>query len=150
MMDKQQKQLIITAGLVLVLLIVWINALIVIKKRASKKRVLPKTVVAEAQKESPKPAQIIKQPEYPKETNLEWLRCPFSGKFYTGHKGDAADLKLAGILWDKEKPQAIINNEVVGAGNSIGSYTVVEIRQYSVVLTDGSNVFELKLESLIK
>lgn len=78
------------------------------------------------------------------------MRCPFSGKFYTGYKGDAADLKLAGILWDKEKPQAIINNEVVNVGNSVGNYSVAEIRQYSVVLTDGSNVFELKLDNLIK
>lgn len=149
-MDKQQKQLIITAGLVLVLLTVWINALIVIKKRASRKKVTPKTAVAEVQNESSKLPQLVKQPEYPKETDLEWLRDPFSGKFYTGYKGDAADLKLAGILWDKEKPQAIINNEVVSVGNSISSYIVVEIKQYSVVLTDGSNVFELKLENLIK
>ncbi len=148
--DKKQKQIIITAVLVLVLAIAWINAFAVIKKRATKIILASKMDTLKPQIESIKPQAVEIQTVYPKETGLEWLRCPFSGKFYTGYKGVAADLKLAGILWDKEKPQAIINNEVVSVGSSVGSYSIVEIKQYSVFLTDGSDVFELKLDNLIK
>lgn len=148
-MEKKQKQIIIVAVLILVLVIAWVNAFSAIKKRAAKKTAVSQTAVVVPATESTQQVSVA-QPIYPKETNLEWLRCPFSGKFYTGYKGEAFDLKLAGILWDEEKPQAIINNEVVGVGSNVGVYNVVEIRQYSVFITDGSDVFELKLEDFAK
>lgn len=145
-MNKQQKQIIITAVLVVVLAIVWINTFNVIKKRKTKGFSASATAIVESDTAAPK----IEQPIYPKEASLVWSRCPFSGKFYSGNQGVASDLGLAGILWDKEKPQAIINNEVVSKGGSVGGYSVLEIKKDRVVLSDGSNVFELKLEDFVK
>lgn len=148
-MEKKQKQIIIIAVLILVLVVAWVNAFSAIRKRAAKKSAISQTAVVVPAIELTQQVSVA-QSVYPKETDLEWLRCPFSGKFYTGYKGEASDLKLAGILWDKEKPQAIINNEVVGVGSNVGIYSVVEIKQYSVFLADGSDVFELKLEDFAK
>jgi len=147
--EKKQKQIIIIAVLILVLVVAWVNAFLSIKKRAVKKKAISQTAAVVPAAESTQQVSVA-QPVYPKESHLEWLRCPFSGKFYTGYKGEASDLNLAGILWDKEKPQAIINNEVVGVGSNVGAYSVVEIRQYSVFITDGSDVFELKLGDFTK
>ena len=53
-------------------------------------------------------------------------------------------LTLSGILWDDVNPQAVINDTIVGAGDSVGlKNTVVEIRTSSVILNDGTKNFEL-------
>ena len=54
-------------------------------------------------------------------------------------------ITLTGILWDKDKPLAIINNRVVKIGDTAGGSRVVEIKENSVILNDGTKDFELKL-----
>lgn len=54
-------------------------------------------------------------------------------------------LVLSGIFLDKEKPQAIINQAIVTAGDRIGGNVVKEIREDCVILSDGSRDFELRL-----
>jgi len=58
----------------------------------------------------------------------------------------STDFVLNGIMWDEESPQAIINGIVVSPGETIGTFTVTEIQQEAVVLSDGSTRLELKLE----
>lgn len=53
---------------------------------------------------------------------------------------------LSGILWDKESPKAIINNNIVGIGDKVDGNTLVDIRQDRVILNDGTKNFELLLE----
>ncbi|MCK5580665.1 MAG: hypothetical protein KAJ18_05260 [Candidatus Omnitrophica bacterium] len=50
-----------------------------------------------------------------------------------------------GLFWNETKPSAIINDEVVGIGAAIGSYTVVDIRQDVILLNDGVRDFELRI-----
>lgn len=72
-----------------------------------------------------------------------WLRSPFtlqktSTKISNG-------LILNGIMWDKETPLAIINNDIVQTGDNISGNIVVEIKQDRVILNNGSGNFELRL-----
>ena len=79
-----------------------------------------------------------------KRTNYtSWGRNPF-----TLQKTSSMTVKgliLDGIMWDKEKPMAIINGEIVKIGDRIGDNIVVEIKQDSVILSDGTKDFELQI-----
>lgn len=54
-------------------------------------------------------------------------------------------LALNGIAWDKEAPQAIINDRILTVGDQIKGCEVVAIQPNSVTLNDGSQNFELRL-----
>ncbi len=55
-------------------------------------------------------------------------------------------LNLSGIIWDEKNPIAIINDSFIGIDDKIDDNTVVDIKESSVILNDGVNDFELKLE----
>lgn len=58
-----------------------------------------------------------------------------------------ADLKLTGITTNnKGRMIAIMNQDMVSAGDKIAHFTVVDITAKKVVVTDGKQNFELKLE----
>ena len=79
-----------------------------------------------------------------KRTNYtSWGRNPFTLQ-KTSSKA-FKDLILDGIMWDKEKPLAIINGEIVKIGDNISANLVVDIKQDRVILNDGTKDFELKL-----
>jgi len=59
---------------------------------------------------------------------------------------DLGDLVIKGIIYSKESPVAIINDEVVGRGENIGDYLVLEIEEKKVILKKGDKEFILKLE----
>ena len=73
-----------------------------------------------------------------------WSRNPFSQQKITAKT--VRGLLLNGIMWDKEKPMAIINDDVAEIGSKINGNTVVAIKQDRVILYDGASNFELKLE----
>ncbi|MEK6728053.1 MAG: hypothetical protein AABY28_05235 [Candidatus Omnitrophota bacterium] len=79
-----------------------------------------------------------------KRTNYtSWARNPFtlqktSSKVFEG-------LILGGIMWDKEKPLAIINDEIVKIGDNVSGNIVVDIKQDKVILKDGAKDFELRI-----
>jgi hypothetical protein len=72
-----------------------------------------------------------------------WGRNPFAlpGERYASLE----DLRLEGVLSDKNKFSAIINDRVVIIGEEIEGNTVVDIRADRVILSDGQKEFELKL-----
>ena len=84
--------------------------------------------------------------------SAEWGDSPFIAE-RGGSKGRVSssasveeNLLLQGILWDPKAPTAIVNNRVVGAGDRVGSWSVVEVRKEEVVLSDGSNRRVLRSE----
>ncbi|MFA5100907.1 MAG: hypothetical protein WC547_08505 [Candidatus Omnitrophota bacterium] len=70
-----------------------------------------------------------------------WGRTPFSLAPIKAFQG----LILEGIVWDNDKPVAIINGSVVKIGDTIDEHIVVDIKPDRVILNDGSKEFELKL-----
>lgn len=73
-----------------------------------------------------------------------WGRDPFSPQAQPIRV--SAGPILNGIMWDKEKPLAIINDIIVKVGDRIGLNLVVDIKQDKVILNDGTRDFELRLE----
>jgi len=69
-----------------------------------------------------------------------WGRSPFILQETTDN-----ELALNGILWDAKNPQAVINGEIVGVGDKINKYSVVDIDKNKVILNDGTEDCELKL-----
>lgn len=57
-----------------------------------------------------------------------------------------SDLYLEGIIWDDIKPMAIINDEVVSAGDKIRGVEIVDIQKDKVILSYQDEIFELKME----
>jgi len=142
---KSRIKLIITAILIVIFIFAWANTIKVLQKRwggAKKKEVSSKVPVAiqTLKAEEIPPTQVI----YEEDDGLEWVRCPFCGKLYID--GGGGVVALSGILWDKKEPKAVINGEIVGIGDKISNYSVVDIDKNIVVLNDGSKDIEISLE----
>lgn len=56
-----------------------------------------------------------------------------------------SELKLIGIVLDKEVPAALINDQILYPGDQISGFKVVEIHTNEVVLTRGLEKYILKL-----
>lgn len=72
-----------------------------------------------------------------------WGRSPFMPRKTKART--FTELTLDGILWDKRKPLAVINDEMVGIGDTVGGNTVVDIKEDRVILNDGTTNFQLRL-----
>jgi len=148
-MDKQKKQLVITAGLILVLVIAWANTFKAISNRKKAKLAAPvvsapaAASVTNKARSAPVKKPVISQ-RVEDEDDSAWGRCPFSGKVFYG-EAKALDLKLTGILWDEDNPQAIINDEIREKGQKVGKFKIIEILPEEVIISDGTEKFELKI-----
>ncbi len=71
----------------------------------------------------------------------DWGRNPF-----VVSSAVSQEFILGGVLWDVNKPAAIINGEIVVRGGWVGPYIVVDVRQDRVILNDGEKDLELRLE----
>lgn len=78
--------------------------------------------------------------------SLKWSRDPFYGRVYSAAGEGLIGLQLQGILWDEKKPHALISEEIVSEGDSVGNNIVIKINKDSVLLNDGTKDLELKLE----
>ncbi len=72
---------------------------------------------------------------------LSWTRDPFSN---AGEPGGSS-LSLVGILWDPQKPLAIINGDTVAVGESVDGFLVTAIRPNGVTLSDGKQTTDVDL-----
>ena len=147
-MDKQQKQIALTAGLAVVMIIAWGNTFNSLRKRDVPKTAVGPVVgpVAVKPQVSPQSAVLqIARLNISDDQDAGWGRDPFSGKVYLTKEG-AAGYALTGIIWDNKNPQALINDEVYGKGAKIDKYTVEDIQSNKVILDDGVREIELTLE----
>lgn len=147
-MDKKQRtELIITAALAAVLLLVWANSIKFIKSKAAAKN--KASQVREPLGNMPIGGAGVITSSVEADEGLPWKRCPFSGRIYSGYsppvQSSSAGLTLSGIIWDNERPTAIINDKIVSTGANIAGYTVIEIKSDKVILSDGSRDFEIKV-----
>jgi len=149
MRKKDLIQLGITGALVIVLIFALGNASKKVRTR-NLKNVLPKTLdLAETAdnsvKSSPQGKDLYAALEQ-QAKSLELRRDPFTAAPILSANSLQSGVNLTGILWDKDKPLAIIDGEVVKKGERIGPKTVVEIKRDRVILSDGQVFTELKLE----
>jgi len=149
MRKKDLIQLGITGGLVVVLVLALGNAskkerLRNLKKVSLKTIDLPETAdnFVKSSLQSNDLYVVLEQ----QAKSLELRRDPFTAAPILSANSLQSGVNLTGILWDKDKPLAIIDGEVVKKGERIGPKTVVEIKRDRVILSDGQVFTELKLE----
>ncbi len=154
-MEKKKLTQIGITGILIAVLLLAVNSCMHRLKRAkpAAKQAAPETKVAQnipAAAKAPAPAAGAKplyQVQEEEGRALESKRNPFEAIITQAPKPppSAATINLTGILWDKEKPMAIINGKIVKAGDRAAGCSVVEIKENSVVLNDGAKEFVLKL-----
>ena len=52
-------------------------------------------------------------------------------------------LRITGLIWNSTKPQAIINNQVVGIGDAINDVTIVGIQKTSIDIVYQGTYFSI-------
>jgi len=77
--------------------------------------------------------------------SIDLKRDPFTAVSIISVEGPRSEISLTGILWDKAKPLAIIDGNVVKKGQRVGNKTVVDIKRDRVILSDGEALAEFKL-----
>jgi len=157
-MSKPTKELIMTAVLVGVLVFVVIHQVGKAKKKASQAKEGKSTVSVEKQKEerqkkiilpskvAPELKEIIERQK--EKASEQYGRDPFfhSSEISEGKEGQTkghhiASLALKGIAWKGKTPMALIGDEIVKEGDTIGEYKVISIQKNRVVLTkDGKEL----------
>lgn len=60
------------------------------------------------------------------------------------------DIKIQGIIWGSNNPQAIINNKVVKVGNTINEITILDITGSEIIISYKNQKFALPAPSGIK
>lgn len=145
-MDKKRIEIIATAIMVLILIVAWTNSFKVIRKRGSP---VPAVVAVAPQANAVKfdqPQQPAKK-DKPEEVLGQWGRDPFSGKTYTtvSRVQGLGDIKIEGIIWDKKNPLVMINGRVLKKGDNFKGNVIVDIKENSVILSDGNRDLELKV-----
>ncbi len=158
MHKKDKIQIAVTGVLVVILAVILATG--VGKKGRKKKRCLPVvragTSALAAKPKSPAPASSSPVKLSPfrqlqaEAQSMTLVRDPFTLKSIEKEDGEAAaqevEFYLIGIAWDSAQPKAIINNKIVQVGSQLGRYTVMEISENRVILSDGAEKLELLLE----
>ncbi|MFH1395291.1 MAG: hypothetical protein ABIH09_03960 [Candidatus Omnitrophota bacterium] len=70
---------------------------------------------------------------------------PFNPNFSSKGYQNPSAVNLQGIVSDGGESHAIINGNIVSVGDKVGNNTVLEIKENSVVVNDGSENIEIKL-----
>ena len=139
---KKERIELIIIGLALVILIVYLANLFIKSKEAKS----PGSDLSRIASKGREPYSVSKKAAAEtKRKDLTWGRDPFM----LGDKGEKGErpeqLVLDGIIWDKTNQYAIINNEVVKAGDIVNGNTVIEIKKDSVLLDNGTERVTLQM-----
>ncbi len=139
-MNPKQKQL-LAAVLGAAVILVWIRALGGRPARRASS-ILPAAQTA--------PQEPVVSPR--QTPSADWGENPFMANRQPAASGSASaaemesDLVLNGILWDSKNPSAVVNNQVVGVGDPLGPWKVVEILKDRVILSDGASTQTLTVD----
>ena len=127
--------------LIIILVLIWARALKGTGSRRPSEQSKDTSVVALPGGTGIGPAAFDASSQPKKSSYEDWGKNPF-----VFSSGVSQNFILEGILWDINKPAAIISGEIVGKGDPVGSYVVVDVQQDRVILNDGEKDIELRLE----
>ena len=148
MLKKELVQLGVTGVLVIVLIFALGNAAKKTSMRKSKNvSSKAKAVAAVLASSAEKPVNKGLYDLLEQQAQLiELKRDPFTAAPIFSERTLQAGVDLTGILWDKDRPLAIIDGEIVKKGAYVGDKTIVDIKKDRVILSDGKILTELKLK----
>lgn len=146
-MNKKRIQIIIIAVLVIVMIAAWANSIKILARRAKLKKLYPASSVTihtpSSALHTTIEATLISKRIF-KEEDLDWKRCPFSGRNYSQQES-IEDFLISGIIWDEENPKTIINGEILNEGETIGGFVIEKIEKQKVILSNGTKTVELHI-----
>ena len=149
MRKKDLIELGITAGLIIVLVIAFANAAKKARRRNAQNKANSQRVelanLSASQADAAENKNLYNKLEQ-QAKSIELKRDPFTAAPIVSEKDMHSAVILSGILWDKVKPLAIIDGEVVKKGESVGNCVIVDIKKDRVILSDGAVLSELRLE----
>lgn len=114
-------------------------------KNAGSKVIDPAAVSANPRKPQPESRDLYNLLEQ-RSNSIELKRDPFTAAPIISEKSLHSEISLTGILWDKLKPLAIIDGNVVKKGQRVGNKTIMDIKRDRVILSDGQILSEIRLE----
>lgn len=138
---EEKKKLIVLVVLGVAAVFSLIYGIITPSSSRRKPRSEPSDARIEQITQSQKVVSILRRPKRSKYAS--WGRNPFM--LFSAPVKTSIGFHLDGIIWDNRAPLAVINDEVVGIGDKVGTNTIVEIRPDMVVLNDGTKNIELNL-----
>jgi len=141
MRKKDLIELGVTGILLAVLVFVFVN----VAKKSRSRSLAPVDLSATKQVEEIVNGSLYSLLEQ-ESKSIQLKRDPFTAAPIVLKGNTQSGFALTGILWDKIKPLAIIDGEVVKKGDQLGGKTVEDIRQDMVILNDGQEFLEIKLE----
>jgi len=146
-MDKKKLEIAAAAILIIIFVLILIGSL---KKTGQKMPVPSKAVSPALLPANIKPIAETKNEKKPdvKDEETDLGRDPFAlPEVKRGPASAVSGLNLAGITTNGAgKAIAIINENMVSVGGKIGYFTVVDITSNRVILTDGTQNYELTLK----
>ena len=143
-MNKEKRNLVILSSIVLLAVLVWIRGFTVsVRPKQSPGSATPVTASLQVASAPPSHPERFPSGERSRSRFNSWGRDPFvlEGELAQGIKG----LVLDGIVWDEQNPLAMINDEVLRVGDTIGNSRIVNITQTEVTLKEGGSKFTLRL-----
>ncbi|MBI4435993.1 MAG: hypothetical protein HY590_01045 [Candidatus Omnitrophica bacterium] len=142
-MEGKKQKILILFALCLVVMGVWSRVLL--KKRVLKMQGPPQTEErAFSGRSTSLSSRSLRKLQEGKMVK-EWNRNPFLAIGKEKEATYLSGLSLTGILWDKDRPLAMINNVVVSVHDTIDSYTIKEIASDAVVLERDGEEYVLRL-----
>ena len=141
-MDKQKKMQIALPILFIVMAFVWGPVITGGgSKRKNESKVNPSGISTSLQGSSADLVVLARSNErkQARTSHVDWGRNPFMLS-----ESPKASI-LEGIMWDAQDPKAIINGNIIGVGDRVGSGEVVDIQQNSVTIRNGTIEKEYRL-----
>lgn len=150
-MSLSRKQWITLGVLGVLVVVVWARALSTPGNRSGRGTRGPAVAgPATPPQRLPQAAVPAAAPSAAELSSAEWKENPFLAERQPDRPAPTVDnpegMILNGILWDPESPTAVVDNQVVGPGESVGSWRVVEIQRDRVILSDGASTLTLEVQ----
>lgn len=101
----------------------------------------PNTIAAPQPVQAPLNQVAQREDQHVRSMLLGWGRDPFTRL----ESRQATKLNLSGILWDAERPLAIINGQTLYVGEELEGYRVINISPDVVTITDNIKTYELRI-----
>ena len=149
-MDRKKIELIATIVLAIVFLVFLINTVKKVSKKPKAAPVVKRKIALTKHRKptikgSPAKSRVERAETKEEIAPLVWGRDPFV-LLETDAVGTGGPISLGGIIWDKKRPKAMINNEIYKVGDKIGNIEIVDIKRNSVLIRTDGKTREISLD----
>ncbi len=149
-MDRKKIALILIIVLAIVFLVFLMSTLKKVSKKPKAVPVVERKIALTKHREpttkgSPAKSRAERAETEEEIASLVWGRDPFV-LVETGAVETGAPISLGGIIWDKKRPKAMINNEIYKVGDKIGNIEIVDIKRNSVLIKVDGKIREISLD----